>query len=133
MGCHTWFVKDSGIYLKYSILQMILNSVRNNEIELNSIEYEKLLDESFNLYKQNKTEYHDLFRTNKLTESGEYTDDVIYSREECFEWINNPDNKVHFGYSVHDTDNQQQCDIECAMSELNRFWDEYPNGVIYFG
>lgn len=121
MGCHTWFLKDKELYLKRVEVRNKMELMRECDAEYDVVEYDRLFDEAFNLHLKNKTEYHDLFRTNKLTDDGDYTTDVIYSREECFEWINNRNNKVYF------------TDVELAVRKLNEFWDEYPNGVIEFG
>jgi len=71
---------------------------------------------------ETETDYYDVFRTSKRNEDGSYTDDKITSKEECFEWINEPNNKVFFPYGK-----------ERAIEQLNEFWDEYPDGIIYFG
>lgn len=120
MGCHTWFLKDKELYLKRAEINKRMEMLKW-DAEYDTVEYDRLFDEAFNLRLKNKTEYHDLFRTTKLTNDGYYTDDVIYSREDCFKWINNPNNKVYF------------TDVELAVRKLNEFWDEYPNGVIEFG
>ena len=88
MGQHTWFYKSKKLYKDRSVS----------------------LDDK-------EAPYHDCFRTFKREADGEYTRDVIYSKEECDTWLK--ENAA----TVHDL-NQERVD---------EFWEEFPDGVIDFG
>jgi hypothetical protein len=133
MGQHTWFLKSKDLYLKEEELNRKLELFENDEIYLNDMEVYQLNKEIDYIEESNDSEYHDIFRTNKRNENKTYIKDVIFSREECFEWIKNPENCVSFKNSVFDTDEQENINRECAFKDLNEFWDKYPDGVIYFG
>jgi hypothetical protein len=115
MGQHTWFLKNKDLFLKQNELYEKLNSFENFEIDLDDIEVLQIDYQIEQLENENEAEgYHDLFRTSRKSE-----DVVIFSRKECFEWINNPENLV----VIHSD----------ARKKLHEFWDKYPNGVIHFG
>jgi hypothetical protein len=133
MGIHTWFLKSKELHLKYNALCDKLDAAERCDIYLEHDDFIKLEQESEALRQANKTDYHDVFRTNKRNSDGTYTDDVISSREECFEWIEKPENHVHFKHTMFDTDEQEQENKKKAIRQLNQFWDEYPDGIIYFG
>ena len=118
MGQHTWFLKSKDLYFKSEALNEKLDELEEKDLS----EFFRVEEEMSKIYAQNSAPYHDIFRTGKRNSDDTYTDDIIFSREECFEWINNPDNHVSF-----DEDN------EWVTKQLNKFWDEYPDGVIYFG
>ena len=133
MGQHTWFLKSKELYLKQNELYDKLDKFENNEIYLDDLELLQINTEIDEIDEQNDTEYHDLFRTGKHNEDNTYTDDVIFSKKECFEWINKPENCVSFKKTVFDTDEQEKINREYSINKLNKFWDKYPDGVIYFG
>lgn len=133
MGQHTWFLKSKELYLKQNELYDQLDKFENNEIYLDEFELLQLNTKIDEIDDQNDAEYHDLFRTGKRNEDGSYIDDVIFSRKECFEWINNPENFVSFKKTVFETDEQEKINREYSINKLNEFWDKYPDGVIYFG
>ena len=133
MGQHTWFLKDKELYLKQNELYKKLDSFENYEIYLDDLELYQLNSEIEDIDKENKADYHDLFRTSKRNVDGTYTDDVIFSSKECFEWIDKPENLVSFKNTVFETDEQEKVNREYSINKLNEFWDKYPNGVIYFG
>ena len=133
MGQHTWFLKDKELYLKQNELYKKLDSFENYEIYLDDLELYQLNSEIEDIDKENKADYHDLFRTSKRNVDGTYTDDVIFSSKECFEWIDKPENLVSFKNTVFETDEQERVNREYSINKLNEFWDKYPNGVIYFG
>jgi len=133
MGQHTWFLKDKELYLQQNELYKKLDSFENDEIYLDDLELYQLNSEIDQIYKENKADYHDLFRTSKRNVDGTYTDDVIFSSKECFEWIDKPENLVSFKNTVFETDEQERVNREYSINKLNEFWDKYPNGVIYFG
>lgn len=132
MGQHTWFLKSKELYLKELDLYKKLDKFEENEIFLCDDEIREINAEIDNIENENRTNYHDVFRTNKRNIDNSYTDDVIFSKEECFHWINEPDNHVYFRNTVFDTDEQEQKNREYSLKLLNEFWDKYPNGVIYF-
>lgn len=114
MGQHTWFNKSKELYLKSQEIYKKVDDAENGIIYLDNLELLQLISELDKIYEENDTEYHDLFRTNKRNEDGTYTDDVIFSKEECDKWIK--DNNIIVTYP----------------DELSKFWEEYPDGVIYF-
>lgn len=133
MGQHTWFKKSKELYLKQNELDEKLDKFENNEIYLDELELLQINTEIDEIDEQNDAEYHDLFRTGKRNEDGTYTDDVLFSRKECFEWIDKPENLVSFKKSVFDTDEQEKINRKYSINKLNEFWNKYPDGVIYFG
>ena len=133
MGQHTWFLKSKELYLKQNELYDKLDKFENNEIYLDDLELLQINTEIDEIDEQNDTEYHDLFRTGKRNEDSTYTDDVIFSKKECFEWINKPENLVSFKNCHWETDEQEEINRKYCIKKLNEFWDKYPNGVIYFG
>lgn len=133
MGQHTWFLKSKELYLKQNELYDKLDKFENDEIYLDDLELLQLNTEIDEIDKQNYTDYHDLFRTGKRNEDGTYTDDVLFSRKECFEWIDKPENRVSFKHTISETDEQEKINRKYSINKLNEFWDKYPDGVIYFG
>lgn len=133
MGQHTWFLKSKELYLKQNELYDKLDKFENNEIYLDDLELLQINTEIDEIDEQNDAEYHDLFRTGKRNEDSTYTDDVIFSKKECFEWIDKHENCVSFKNTVFDTDEQEKINREYSINKLEEFWDKYPDGVIYFG
>jgi hypothetical protein len=133
MGQHTWFLKDKELYLQQNELYKKLDSFENDEIYLDDLELYQLNSEIDQIDKENEADYHDLFRTSKRNVDGTYTDDVIFSSKECFEWIDKPENLVSFKNTMFETDEQERVNRQYSINKLNEFWDKYPNGVIYFG
>ena len=133
MGQHTWFSKDKTLYLKQNALHEKLDAFEKGYIYLDNLDVYQINSEIDELDKQNKAEYHDVFRTSKRNADSTYTDDEIFSKEECFEWINKPENKVYFKNTIFDTDEKEKIARKQALIDLNDFWDKYPNGVINFG
>lgn len=127
MGQHTWFVKSKAVYLELEELYKKLENDYTGEFSYDlQIDIDKL-------DKENGTEYHDLFRTSKRNPDGTYTGDTLNSLAETLEWITNPENLVTFRHTVFDTDAQETKYREKAMVKLQEFWEEYPEGLIYFG
>ncbi len=133
MGQHTWFLKSRELYWKQKELYEKLDKFENNEIYLDDLELLKINTEIDEIDENNDAEYHNLFRTAKRNEDNTYTDDLIFSRKECFEWINKSENFVSFKNTVFDTDEQEKINREYSIKKLNEFWDKYPDGVIEFG
>ncbi len=66
----------------------------------------------------NDADYHDVFRTSKRElNNGEYTLDVIYSKQKCDKWLEDNNQTVYYMNKEY----------------LEKFWKEFPNGVIDFG
>ena len=133
MGQHTWFAKDKELYIKQNELYDKLDSFEEGDIYLDDMEIYQINHQIDEIEKENKAEFHDLFRTNKRNPDGTYTDDVILSRKECFEWISKPENRVSFKSTVFDSEEQEEINREYSINKLNEFWEKYPDGVIYFG
>ena len=132
-GQHTWFYKSKGLYLKEKELSSKLEKFENGEIYLDDLEQLQLNTELDEIGEFNEANYFDLFRTSKRSDDGSYIDYAIFSRNECFEFIDNPNNFVSFKNSVHDTDEQEKLNQERSIRRLNEFWNEHSEGVIDFG
>lgn len=119
MGMHTWFYKDKTLYNEAKkIYQDYLDKFENDEIYLDDLEVLQLNTRLNEIDKLNDTEFHDVFRTNKREQNnGEYSLDVIYSKEECNKWLTENKELVH----------------NLNKDHLDEFWNKYPNGVIDFG
>ncbi len=126
MGQHTWFYKDKQVREKevelYKKLDRYnLDSYESYEIVLSPSEIDEIYFELAELSLENKTEYHNIFRTSKRKEDSTYTDDVIQSKEECDRWLEENRDTVTWEDEVE------------GYKLLNQFWDKYPNGAIDFG
>lgn len=127
MGQHTWFVKSKVVYLEQEELYKKLEADYTGEfsydlqVEINKLE------------KENKTEYHDLFRTGKRNEDGTYTDVTLGSLVETLKYLLDPDNKVSFKRTLFDTKEVELKYQDEALEKLQEFWEKYPDGLIYFG
>lgn len=133
MSQHTLFLKSKSLYYDLQKLYEKLDKFEKNEISLSDAELNKIQHKIDLIECNNKTDYDDLFRTNKRNEDNTYLDTVITSREECFEFINNPENLVSFKHTITDTDVQEKINRKKAIKEINQFWKQYPWGLIYFG
>lgn len=75
------------------------------------------VDEEYemDLYNSLDTQYHDIFRLNSCI----LQDTILTSREETIKFLE---------------DNKKLLDIyEYTLFKINKFWNEFPNGVIDFG
>lgn len=133
MGQHTWFQKDKARFVRREELYERLSKFEDDMIYPDDIEVSQITEEINEISKENYAEYHDVFRTGKRETDKSYINDVIFSREECFNWINDPINKVSFKNTAFDDARQEKINKKAAIKLLNEFWDKYPNGVIYFG
>lgn len=116
MGQHTWFEKDRDLFKRQLELNKKLDAFENNEIVLSESDIDSIKLELDEIEEKNSTNYHNCFRTNKRNPDGSYLDDVIYSKQECDVWLDENNLSVYY-----------------LNEELvNKFWEEYPNGVIYF-
>lgn len=127
MGQHTWFVKSKAIYLELEELYNKLEADYTGEFSYDlQVEIDKLEEE-------NKTEYHDLFRTGKRSGDGTYTDVTLDSLVETLKYLLDPENKVSFKRTVFDTKKVELKYQDEALEKLQEFWKKYPEGLIYFG
>jgi len=133
MGQHTWFRKDKETYLKLNEIYDKLYKHETGEEWLDDLDILHLESESSDLYDQNETDYHDLFRTSKRNEDGTYTDDVLFSYEETLKWMEDNKEHVSFSHTVFDSPEKIEENKKWCFQKLREFWAEYPNGVIDFG
>lgn len=117
MGQHTWFYKNKILFQESFEIDEKLDKYETGEIWLDNAEIHQLNSRSEEINKLNSTNYHDVFRTSKRNADGTYTDDIIYSQKECDQWLIN--NKE----TIHNLDQKL----------LDKFWEEFPDGVIEFG
>lgn len=110
MGQHTWFYKSC----KLNDEKLALYDKDDAQGGWLSEKDMVRLDE---IHDSNEAPYHDCFRTSKRERDGQYTLDVIRSKEDCDRWL-----RENAG-TVHELDQQQ----------VDRFWEEFPNGAIDFG
>lgn len=142
MGQRTWFVEDKELYFKelelwnelYKLCDESGSPTENTEDEY--YDKELVIDK---ISKKNTANYHDVFRTSKRTEKGCYIEETITSRDECFEWIEKPENFAFVFVPNEDkisyfSDKGNGIEAKkAALKRLEEFWQEHPNGLIYFG
>jgi hypothetical protein len=133
VGQHTFFYKRKDLYLEEQELYKKLDDFDNGEIYLEDLELNQIHYRLQILVKLNHTRFHDLFRTGKLKEDRSYIDDVISSRKECFEWIEDPKNLVSFKHVYYESDEDTKIHKQLSIQKIHEFWNEYPEGVIAFG
>jgi len=119
VGQHTWFYRDQELRRKEIELWAKLDAYDNGEIWLDDLELLQINHEINKIRKQNDTEYHDIFRTNKRNEDNTYIDDVILSKANCDEWLEENKDLVNWEERIN-------------RKLLNKFWEKYPNGAIDF-
>jgi hypothetical protein len=117
MGLHTWFEKDKELFNEVNSLYEKLYKHENYEIFLDEIDIIHIEVRISEIEELNKTDFHDCFRNVKRNKDGSYTDDIIYSEEECMKYL------------IYNKEFIQSVN----RRRLWEFWDKYPNGVIYFG
>lgn len=118
MGQHTQCYKSKTRYDELQSMYDTLNKVDSWVVYMDPADKYALEASIDRLYHESKDDkYWDVFRTNKRNPDGTYTDDIIHGKDECDKWL--VDNK----------------DLVYSMDRdrLNKFWDEYPDGVITFG
>jgi hypothetical protein len=119
MGTHTWFVKDGDLQIE---LWNQKNSMFTDDTP------EEVYDEWYNRYKSNRIEednkYLNLFRV-RVSEKNWETIDEIYLRsyEQTLKFIEDSEYEIVVGDYPWDE----------GMKLLKEYWEEYPNGMIYFG
>lgn len=118
MGQHTWFIKDKELLKERNSLYDKLEKSDSYEEWMDEVDY-RLIEERIEEIDAliDCDDFHDCFRTNKRNEDKTYIDEIIWSFEECIQWLK--DNK-EFVYSLN-------------MAYVKFFWSKYPNGAIYFG
>jgi hypothetical protein len=133
MGQHTWFYKNQDLRKKEIELCKKINDHDSGIAWLDDMELYQIEHEIKKIGEDNRAEYHDLFRTNKMDEDGTYTNDVIYSKKECLKWLEDNKESISFKYVYNETEEEEaQHRIE-SLKSLNEFWEKYPNGFIDFG
>ena len=115
----TFFLKSKNLYLKQKLLYNKLEDINITESEIENIndEIDKIDDEIITI------DYHNLF---------EIEDDIIFSsKQECLQWIDNPDNIVRFDKFIFEGKelNKEQSKQIC-LNRLHKFWESYPDGLI---
>jgi hypothetical protein len=119
MGTHTWFVKDGDLQIE---LWNQKNSMFTDDTP------EEVYDEWYNRYKSNRIEednkYLNLFRV-RVSEKNWDTIDELYLRsyEQTLKFIEDSEYEIVVGDYPWDE----------GMKLLKEYWEEYPNGMIYFG
>jgi hypothetical protein len=134
MALHTWFYKDKKLYNEREKFYEQLDKHEKNEIFLDDTDILQIIDRIDEIDKLNKTDFHDCFRTTKREASnGEYTLDKIYSKKDCDKWLEENKKTVYWNRTLFDTDKQKKEYRKLGLVCLNKFWDEFSNGVIEFG
>ena len=95
------------------LYQMLVDN-KNGTLELDDMDLFLIEEQLSNLEDANMTPYYNIFQSM----SDDLRDKVITSREECNAWIR---------------ENAEIIQWVGSVEELNKFWDEYPNGYILFG
>ena len=122
MAIHTWFVKSKELHLKAEELNDKLDLIESCLDKNTQSEILELESEIEYIEEQNESEYHDLFYINKKV-----AETIITSKQECFEFINN--NDIFYARSSFNRDDEAK---EYWLSQLEDYWNKYPNGLIYF-
>lgn len=117
MGLHTWFHKDRKLYDEEVNLYRKIDLHESGEDFLDDLDLLIINNRIDEIFKTNGAKYHDCFRTSKRNDDGSYIDDVIYSKEECDKWLEENKDKIYYLDRIN----------------LDKFWDEFPDGVIDFG
>lgn len=133
MGQHTWFLKNKELFLKQKELFKKIEDFEENKIYLDDMELYQINYEINQIEEENNSEYHDLFRTSLRNDDGTYTDQIISSRKECLNFINDASNRVSFKRTFLETKEQEEENRKKALERINDFWDKYDNGIIRFG
>lgn len=124
MAVHTWFVKSKELYLKANELNDKLDFIESCLDKNTQSEILELESEIEYIEEQNEAEYHDLFR---ISNKNENFDILITSKKVCLDFINN--NEIFYSRFSLDSDEKAK---EYWLSQLDEFWNKYPNGLIYF-
>jgi hypothetical protein len=106
-------------------------------------------------------QYSNLFRCERYEEDGTHLKKYLSSKEECYEFIDNEENKIKFGQIFYNIDNFDLYEFDLyefcglldrvnrkhfieitntsqknlkreAMVGIDKFWKRNPNGVIFF-
>jgi hypothetical protein len=108
---------NNGVTIKINELYAKLDKHESGEEWLDDLDLQHIRYEIDELDEINKTDYHDMFRTSKRNADNTYTDDVLFSKQECDNWLEENSETIYY----------------MDKDYLDRFWNEYPDGVIYFG
>jgi hypothetical protein len=117
MGTHTWFVKDGDVQLE----------LRNQ----NSMFTDNTPDEEYGKWRQKYNDnrvdgdkYFNLFRVRGNENNWDTIDEIhLRSYEQTLRFIENTEYETVEGDYPWDE----------GMKLLKEYWEEYPNGMIYFG
>jgi hypothetical protein len=117
MGTHTWFVKDGDVQLELRKQNSMFTDDTPDEV----------YDEWRQKYKDNRIDgdkYFNLFRV-RGNENNWDTIDELYLRsyEQTLRFIEDSEYEIVVGDYPWDE----------GMKLLKEYWEEYPNGMIYFG
>jgi len=110
------YSKNSSLLQEYQslipIIKRQIRMVENGYCQRAVWNHQPELSEYINNIFYINSEYHDVFRI------GDYPEDVLYSYEECLEYIKQYELKHNIIVDVY---------------RLKEFWDKYPDGIITFG
>ena len=117
MGTHTWFVKDGDVQLELRKRNSMFTDDTPDEV----------YDEWRQKYNDNRVDgdkYFNLFRI-RGNENNWDTIDELYLRsyEQTLNFIEDSEYEIVVGDYPWDE----------GMKLLKEYWEEYPNGMIYFG
>ena len=126
MGQHTWFVKDKDRHLRMNELWGMLFRYED-DIHILRTQIEEIEEEN-----TATLEYHDLFRTWKRDSEGCYIDDIL-TKDTYLKWLEDNKDVVSFKHLFDDTAEMEEEYRVYSMKRLQEFFDQYPNGAIYFG
>jgi len=118
MGTHTWFVKDRDVQLELR---------KQSSMFTDDTPYKEFREWN-ERYKSNRIEednkYLNLFRVRGNEKNWETIDEIYFcSYEETIKFIEDPEYETVEGDYPWDE----------GMRLLKQYWEEYPNGLIYFG
>jgi hypothetical protein len=118
MGCHTWFVKDGDVQLElWKQLSMFTDDTPYKE-------FDDWNERRKNNRIEDDNKYLNLFRVRGNENNWETIDEIyLRSYEETIKFIENPEYETVEGDYPWDE----------GMRLLKQYWEEYPNGLIYFG
>ena len=96
MGQHTWFLKNKTDFFREKQISDLLEKHEVQEIHVDN--YLELDSEFWNLHDSNKTEYHDIFRTNKRNTDNSYIEVELFSYDETVKWIEENEETIYHSF-----------------------------------
>ena len=112
MGRHTWFYKSIHIKKKMDDLD---DDLDDGELE----------DEFDKLFEENRTPYHDIFRTHHVTIDPNEDQYYIYSLSDAIRYYDE-----NIGKNIKTAKGFTPLTREEVIERLTKFWEEYPEGYI---